>query len=111
MHPGNNSRSYMNLHMHFVCPCGRELRVKRELAGTEVRCWDCRLMVRVPVLRSRRRLFNGLADGAREALSGHRFTEIAAIAALAAAVLLVPGIAAGLEAVVMMLVAAGYGLI
>lgn len=42
-------RSYSRLYTIIKCPCGSDLRVKRALAGTEVRCWACHQMVMVPI--------------------------------------------------------------
>lgn len=52
MSPVNAGRSYQQLFTIIRCPCGRELRVKRALVGTEVRCWDCHQMVLVPIPRT-----------------------------------------------------------
>lgn len=111
MRPVYEEHSYRHLHMQFTCPCGRELRVKRELAGTEVRCWDCRQMVRVPVPRSAHPILGAVWAGLREALATRWLVAIAATAVLATGALLVPRAGAGLEVVAMMGVAAGYALV
>src|SRR5206468_12481170 len=35
--------------IHVKCPCGRDLRARPDLAGTEITCWSCHAPVPVPV--------------------------------------------------------------
>lgn len=53
-------------HIVFSCSCGRDLRVKSDLAGTSIRCWSCQAEVPVPRARYQRGrslwLFVGVRD-------------------------------------------------
>jgi hypothetical protein len=76
--------------IYIKCKCGRTLRADRSEVEAQIRCWDCREMVRVPRHRSSGR---GLPRRLRAALYSTTFETIAGciVAALVVAlVLLLP---------------------
>lgn len=108
---GEHAHHPRPLFTHFSCTCGRELRVKRELEGTEVRCWDCRQMVRVPESRTLDPIFTSIAAGTAEFFDWRVLAVIGAVAMLATGLLFVRSAAPALEILVTIAVAAGYGLL
>lgn len=110
MSTGRNERSFRHLYEIIRCPCGLELRVKRALAGTEVRCWGCRQMVLVPLPRGRRLMRSGLGKVLADLIDKKLLVAIVSTAAVVTGLLVVSGPRVPLAAAVALLVAAfGYG--
>lgn len=83
-------------HIFFACACGRGLRVPNDLAGTRVRCWDCRNEVVAPVPKLRGMLAGEMWHVARSALGVWLAYSLFAAALLTGLLLLGPmGLALG----------------
>ena len=72
------------------CSCGRELRAKQELAGTEIRCWDCHKQVLVPIPRQGSRVAQELSENALGVIKGPGLTSVLAAAVVVTALMNVP---------------------
>jgi hypothetical protein len=68
----------MSPFIRLECPCGRTLRVKADLAGTEIRCWDCRATLAVPEPRRGGRVVREFLDSARKLLRIEGFLSLLA---------------------------------
>ena len=84
----NQSRS--SIFVAVTCQCGKVLRAKHEMAGSEIRCWDCHQMVLVPFPRQGARVAQELSDGALGVIKGPGFTSIFAAAVLITALMAIP---------------------
>jgi hypothetical protein len=103
-------RSIARTYVTVACPCGRLLRAKAEMAGSEISCWECHRKVVVPCPRAgpeetARALRRGWDDTFRLESLGLVFLT----GALVAAVLSVPGAGVWLGTGVLVAAAAGYG--
>jgi hypothetical protein len=58
----------MSPFISLECPCGRTLRVKADLAGTAVQCWDCQTTLVVPGPRMGGRVVREYLGGVRRVL-------------------------------------------
>ena len=70
------------------CGCGRVLRARRDQAGTEIACWDCRAAHVVP--SSRRHPLGRLADEVAPLLDGPHVAGFVVAVLLFAATLCIP---------------------
>ncbi|MDX2038508.1 MAG: hypothetical protein SFX72_17815 [Isosphaeraceae bacterium] len=84
-------RPLFRSHISVKCTCGRSLRAKLDQAGGEIKCWDCRAVVPVPIPREPGWVVRALRRGVREALQAQVFMGILAGACVAAAILMLPG--------------------
>lgn len=97
-------------YLTVVCPCGRPLRAKVELAGSEISCWECHKRVSVP----RERATTAETIGALRAGWNRVFSaEMVGVVLLAAVVVtgLMCVVNAGipLALVAIVVIAVGYG--
>jgi hypothetical protein len=92
-----------------ACPCGRNLRAPKEMAGQEISCWECRRMVRVPIPRSSERAFRVIVDGLGEVLQVPWLVVLCLTAAALTGVLCVPGIGVPIATAILVLCGLGYG--
>jgi hypothetical protein len=110
MPPAQSRPSYQQLYVYLECPCGRELRVKRSLAGSEVRCWDCQQMVLVPSPRTTGLVLSTLGEAIAAILSPTVLALAGLAAAAVAGLLFVSGTSLPvLPLAAMIVLAVGYG--
>lgn len=96
-------------HLTVQCPCGRALRAKIELAGTEIPCWECHRKVLVPFPRSAGEVIHALRQGWDDVFETPLFRLLIGVAVVFTAVLAVPRWGVALGAVGFVLAAFGYG--
>jgi hypothetical protein len=102
-------RGGLRNYLSVVCPCGRALRAKVDMAGSEITCWECRRIVPVPARRaSRSETLRALGRGWAETFSAEWFT-LTFVAALAVVVALsVPTVGVITGALALAVVGVGY---
>ncbi len=105
----NSGRSFRHQFTMFDCACGTPLRVKAELAGTEVRCWSCRQMTTVPFPRRRAHPIGLLKRGVGEVWQVRRLGALMVVAALVTGALMVRRVGVPLATVALIAGAYGYG--
>lgn len=97
-------------YVRVVCPCGRPLRAKVELAGSEILCWECKNRVRVPLPRATTMETVVALRGAWERVtSGESLGVIVLAAAILTGLMCVLGAGVPLAMVLLMVIAVGYG--
>ncbi|WP_435016326.1 hypothetical protein TA3x_003891 [Tundrisphaera sp. TA3] len=91
------------------CRCGRLLRAKSELIGSEIQCWDCHQMVVVPCPRQPGQSGRAFSEGLRSAFRPDSLARILLASAAIALAMTIPRI--GLLAGGVALAVAGVALV
>jgi hypothetical protein len=100
------SKSYFTI----VCPCGRALRAKAELGGSEITCWECHRLVPVPHRRaSWGEAARALRLGWQDTVRAESVGLVALGGVLITGLLCVPRAGVLLGTGVLVAAAAGYG--
>lgn len=102
--------SYSRHNLTVQCPCGRTLRAKVELAGTEIQCWDCHRKVPVPFPRSAIEGFRAFRKAWDDVFETVAFVLLVAAAAVITGLMAVPRAGVLLGTVAFVAVAFGYGM-
>src|SRR4051794_33897652 len=79
------------------CRCGRLLRAKVDLIGTEIQCWNCHQMVVVPCPRQPGQTARAVSDGFDHFAQPQTFGEIFGATFLVILAMMIPryGLVAG----------------
>ncbi|MDR3634113.1 MAG: hypothetical protein P4L84_09925 [Isosphaeraceae bacterium] len=93
------------------CPCGRTLRARIELAGSEIECWDCHCKVLVPFPRSASEVLRALRKGWDDVFETNLFPMLIGVAAVLTSMLAIPTLGVPLGIAGMVLVIIGYGVL
>lgn len=91
------------------CSCGRGLRAKSELVGTEVRCWDCRKLVLVPMPSEGPRVARELSIEALSVMRGPSLGSLLIAGSVVTAALAVPEYGVLVAMVILVAAASEYG--
>ena len=93
----------------LTCSCGRGLRAKSDLVGTEIRCWDCHKMVLVPLPNHGQRVARELSQNALEVIKGPGLNSVLAAAIVLTGVLCLPDYGGWGAVLVFAMGASAYG--
>lgn len=97
-------------YLRVVCPCGRPLRAKVELAGSEISCWECHNRVAVPRQHaSGVEIVAGLQAGWGRIFSAETVGVILVAAAVVTGLMCVVNAGVPLAMVMLVVIAVGYG--